>query len=129
MKLTLPTDNYKLLGTALFAGLLYFLLAIVGWHLTDQDRAHTYLVGILGVGLGWMIGILSAPYTEEEKARFGEYTGLLASFLSGYGVSKFDRLFEMSFERGRFEDPIFLARTAFFVSGMIITVVVVYGFR
>ena len=72
---------------ALFAICLVTLLVI--W------RDSMVLLGALvGTALGWAVGILLAPYPEEQK-RFQRLSKGIAGFLGGYVAAKLDRVFEL----------------------------------
>lgn len=83
--------NFKLamsFGTAsVFAICLITLLVV--W------RDSMVLLGALvGTALGWMVGILLAPYEEEQK-RFQRLSKGIAGFLGGYVAAKLDRVFDL----------------------------------
>ncbi len=73
---------------AVIVGLI--LLRIV-WILKDS---LAWLCLALGLVAGWAAGILLAPY-QSAKERFREYVKVASAFITGYGVSKLDRLFEL----------------------------------
>ena len=54
----------------------------------------------LGLSIGWGGGILLAPY-QSERAVFKEYSKLVAAFLTGFVVSKADRVFELWIEKNK----------------------------
>jgi hypothetical protein len=79
------------LVSALFiAGILLGVLI----HLGDS---LAWLSTALGLTAGWAVGLLLAPYESEEK-RFREYAKLVSVFITGYLVSKVDRLIELWFD-------------------------------
>lgn len=74
--------------------LLLTLIAEVGIAITVTESKFfmLFIIGILGFALGIFFGMLFTPYDEIEKKRFKPITGLIVSFLSGFGlaeVSKF----------------------------------------
>jgi hypothetical protein len=72
---------------AVFAICLVILLVI--W------RDSMILLGALvGTALGWAVGILLAPYPEEQK-RFQRLSKGIAGFLGGYVAAKLDRVFDL----------------------------------
>jgi|SRR5215469_3912675 len=76
---------------ALFAVCLIALLMI--W------RDSMVLLGALvGTALGWGVGLLLAPYPEEEK-RFQRLSKGIAGFLGGYVAAKIDRVFDLLMDK------------------------------
>jgi hypothetical protein len=72
---------------AVFAICLVILLVI--WR-----DSMILLGGLVGTALGWAVGILLAPYPEEQK-RFQRLSKGIAGFLGGYVAAKLDRVFDL----------------------------------
>lgn len=87
------SKQIKLVGSFIFALLVG---AILLWVLIARKDSLAWLATSLGLAAGWGTGILLAPY-QSEQLRFKEYAKVLSAFLSGYLVSKLDRLFELWF--------------------------------
>lgn len=87
------SKKIKLTASFTFAALIAVILA---WVLIVQKDLLAWLATSLGLAAGWGTGILLAPYQSEQQ-RFKDYAKIIAGFLSGYLVSKLDRLFEMWF--------------------------------
>lgn len=62
--------------------------------LFDLKDSMAWLSSAFGLAAGWSAGILLAPY-QSEQDRFREYVKVASAFITGYGVSKLDRLFEL----------------------------------
>jgi hypothetical protein len=101
---------------------LIVVLAVAACH-----DYQAWLSGMLGAGVGWVIGVLVSPYQEEER-QFGAYAKVGSGFLTGFAVSKVDRIFDLMVgdpgKPGSLLDPIVQARlliafTCFFLSMMI----------
>jgi hypothetical protein len=58
------------------------------------SNVHTYRPQAFGTALGWAVGILLAPYPEEQK-RFQRLSKGIAVFLGGYVAAKLDRVFDL----------------------------------
>ncbi len=87
----MTSKQIKIAGTFILAGIVGVMLLIVLWHLRDY---MALLCSALGLAAGWAMGILLAPY-QSEQDRFREYVKVASVFITGYGVSKLDRLFEL----------------------------------
>jgi len=55
---------------------------------------YSVLACVPGALVGWLIGVLLSPY-EEERALFSGYAKSAAAFVTGFLVSKLDRIFEL----------------------------------
>lgn len=71
------------------------------------DRCWSLLGNLGGVVVGWTVGTVCSPLSEEETTDFTKYAKVFGGFVSGFAVSKIDRLFE---EAARAH---FIATTAF----------------
>jgi hypothetical protein len=87
----MTSKKIKLAGSHVFAGIISVILAIVLWHLWDL---LALLCTALGLAAGWATGVLLAPY-QSEQDKFREYVTVASAFITGYGVSKLDRLFDL----------------------------------
>jgi hypothetical protein len=80
------------LGFASFAiGLL-----LICHHASTDARGYNYLLVLLGGLVGSILGIYWAPVSATEQARFVTIGQAVGTFLSGYFLSKIDRLLEKS---------------------------------
>jgi hypothetical protein len=59
---------------------------------SPAEFAYAWLVEILGIALGTLLGFLASPMGESEKAAFSMFAKTLAAFGSGYLLSKADPL-------------------------------------
>ena len=76
---------------AVFAICLVILLVI--W------RDSMILLGALvGTALGWAVGVLLAPYPQEQK-HFHRLSKGVAGFLGGYVAAKLDRVFDLLMDK------------------------------
>lgn len=94
---TLTSRQLKLVGSFVFAVLISGILVCVLIHLRDL---LAWLFSAFGLASGWAVGILASPYQSEQQ-RFKEYAKLAAAFVTGWAVTKIDRLFELSFDLTR----------------------------
>jgi len=85
---------------AVFTICVVILLAI--W------RDSMILLGaLIGTALGWAVGILLAPYPEEQK-RFQRLSKGIAGFLGGYVAAKIDRVFDLLMDKSSGSTPLIL---------------------
>lgn len=84
------------LGFVMYGGCL-----CAAWALgqSPQSTAINFLLCIFGGVLGWVVGILLTPKSDEEAQNFQKVGGAILSFVTGYLVSKADILFKQATEQ------------------------------
>jgi|SRR5579884_2653673 len=87
--------NLKLTMSFVTAGVfaIGLIILLVVWR-----DAMAWLSALIGTALGWAVGILLAPYEEEQK-RFQRLSKGIAGFLSGYVAAKLDRVFDLLMDK------------------------------
>lgn len=88
--------------------------------------AVNLLFTLLGAATGWVIGNLASPINKNEQIVFNELGTTIATFLSGYAVSKLDRLVEQGIFKGGTINKKRLISGGFFISALIIMSVWVF---
>ncbi|BAY21508.1 hypothetical protein NIES2100_12620 [Calothrix sp. NIES-2100] len=107
-----------LLATAIGLGLL--MIMAFTWP-TDLlvERYILFLNGLFGSGIGWLIGILISPYSNNEKSSFKTYITAAQGFITGFLVSKIDKVFELVIQdltNNAAAQQTILVRVSFFVT-------------
>jgi uncharacterized membrane protein YqaE (UPF0057 family) len=93
----------------------------------NQNYLLNWLVCLLGIVIGWSIGLMVSPASEGESHRFSGLAKALSAFLSGYILSKLDRVIEVFLQQpDRFFQEIFLIKLALFLTAFFLGLVVVY---
>jgi hypothetical protein len=75
---------------AMFANLTYSLtvlvLAMVAVFSSSSwpERMMNVVSACVGLGLGWVLGIVVSPSDESEQSEFSAYTKALSTFFTGY---------------------------------------------
>jgi hypothetical protein len=80
-----------------FATAAVFAICIIVLLVIWRD-AMALLAALIGTGLGWAVGILLAPYPEEQK-RFQQLSKGIAGFFGGYVAAKMDRIFDLLLDK------------------------------
>lgn len=83
--------------TTSFATAAVFVLCMIVLLVIWRD-AVALLAALIGTTLGWAVGILLAPYPEEQK-RFQQLSKGIAGFLGGYVAAKLDRVFDLLMDK------------------------------
>ncbi len=123
--------GYKLFATAL-SGVIVGSALIVLAYLVGPDRADypiTYIVCICGYILGWIVAIISTPMNTSDENKISRFTSVVGTFLSGYMLSKLDRVFEKIFDPALVFDSLTGVRILLFVCCFGMTFILVFYYR
>ena len=93
-------SGYKLFATEL-SGVVVGVALIILAYLVGQDRSvypTTYIICISGYILGWIVALISTPMNTNDESKIGRFTKMVGTFLSGYLLSKLDKIFERLFD-------------------------------
>jgi len=104
-------------GLIVLVGVLGALLLYTFVYSDKAQQGRLLLIGAGGSTLGWLIGIMVTPYSKEESKRLSEVARLAYGFLTGYVVSKLDRVIEHLFA-GPIDGAINLLAIDFVVIGV-----------
>jgi hypothetical protein len=118
-----------------FVSLFYFfitypMLIWVAWLSSgdlNEKFAYSFLVGLAGMAVGHILGFFASPYNQGEKAAFSEYGKAIAAFVSGFLLSKLDKLLEVVADP--VNHPIPGARALIFIIAMATATITTYVFR
>ena len=75
----------------------YPMLIWIIWLFSEKpaEFAYSFLVGLAGMAVGNILGFFASPYNKGEKTAFSEYGKAIAAFVTGFLLSKFDKLMEV----------------------------------
>ena len=113
--------------TVIVSGVLVFLcFKIVA---TPQDGYLNLAIVLASVCVGWLLGTFVSPETGSEQSRFMTYGKAVSAFISGYLVSKLDKVVEMILSPQTLAVPVASFRLAASVAAIISAVLVTYILR
>jgi len=123
--------NYKLVGSAAAGLALGGTVTYLSYAMGDDFKASSLnlLIVVLGLALGWLLGILLSPYSETEEKKFTEYAKAFGVFASGYLVGKVDKVIEALFQPDFIIDSVHGFRVMSFLAAVIISLVFTFIFR
>lgn len=83
--------NTKITISFTATAILYCAIFYLAYNVKEKplDAYLNYTILILAIALGWLFGVILAPYSQEVE-KFAEYGQGISLFLSGYFISKFD---------------------------------------
>jgi hypothetical protein len=112
--------------TLVVVGFLLFLSFKM--FLNDDDAYLNIAIFMASSSVGWLLGTFNSPKNSKEKVIFGEYGKAVSAFISGYLVSKLDKLVEMILSPTTLQVPVasfrLVGSTSCFVTAMLITYVI-----
>jgi hypothetical protein len=95
----------------------------------SEDHPINLLFIVLALALGVTLGLMITPVSGEERAAFADYAKYVATFASGYLISKIDPLITAVVRPDAALMPVNSFRILAFVSCFIFAVVSVYVIR
>jgi uncharacterized membrane protein len=124
-------SNYNLLATAV-SGAIVGTALIVMAYLVGEDRSiypTTYIICICGYILGWIVAIISTPMNKTDEDKIGRFTKITGTFLTGYLLSKFDKILENILDPVKVFSSIAGVRILLFICCFGLTFIMVYYYR
>lgn len=124
-------SNYKLFATAL-SGVIVGLGLIILAYLVGPDKKDypiTYIICISGYILGWIVALISTPMNAADETKIGRFTATVGTFLSGYILSKTDKVLEQIFDPAQVFDTLAGGRILLFICCFGLTFIMVFYYR
>jgi hypothetical protein len=116
--------------TFIFGVILYgMLFGFTYYRVLDSRECFLDICLLnLGVACGWLLGIYVSPDTQAEAERFTRLGTAVGSFLTGYVLSKSDKLLEWVFVPGHWSYDVAF-RFILWLSGLLIAGLASYTLR
>jgi uncharacterized membrane protein YeaQ/YmgE (transglycosylase-associated protein family) len=124
-------SNYNLLATGI-SGAVVGTAIIVMAYLVGEERSvypTTYIICICGYILGWIVALVSTPMNKTDEDKLGRFTKLAGTFLTGYLLSKFDKILEKILDPAQIFSSIAGARVLLFICCFGLTFILVFYYR
>ena len=110
----------------------YAILIWIGYLFSANttEFAYTFLVGLGGAAVGNVLGLLASPYNRGERTSFSDYAKALATFVTGFLLSKLDKLLGVAADPDMLaRHPIYGARVLVFLVAAVTGAIITYTFR
>lgn len=110
----------------------YPMLIWVVWLSSEKPKefAYSFLIGLAGMAVGHILGFFASPYNQGEKTAFSEYGKAVAAFMTGFLLSKLDKLLEVVADPESLkQNSIYGARALIFIIAMATATITTYVFR
>ena len=123
--------NYKITATGFIGLALGIALLVFAYLAGPQQHVYpiTYIICICGSLLGWLIAIISTPYDKTDEDKIGKFTKFIGTFLSGYILSKFDKVIEKVIDPAQILSSLIGIRIILFVCCFTLTFIIVFVYR
>lgn len=128
---TLKPEGYNLFATAISGVIVGIALIFLAYLIGPESSVYpvTYIICICGYIMGWIVALVSTPMNANDESRIGRFTKLVGTFLTGYLLSKFDKVFERLFDPALIFTPLIGARILLFVCCFGLTFIMVFYYR
>jgi hypothetical protein len=105
-------------------------IGILTWVAAEvRDAPISIGLALLGAAAGWLVGFLLSSHGDIEKASFGNLGSALIGGLSGYVLSKADKLTGKLFDPETYGDAKVLARASICLAAIILSSIATYNAR
>jgi hypothetical protein len=122
--------NWKIWSTVIFAAIGYGCLIFNAIKIGSSEHIPiTYMTCISAWILGWIVAIITTPYDKSDEDKIGKFTKMVGSFLSGYLLSKFDKVIEKAITPAIVLSDIYGIRILLFACFFGLTWIFVFVFR
>jgi hypothetical protein len=96
---------------------------------TPQDGYLNLAIVLASVCVGWLLGTFVSPESSSEQTRFTTYGKAVSAFVSGYLVSKLDKVVEMILSPETLAVPVAAFRLTASVAAVVSALLVTYIMR
>jgi uncharacterized membrane protein YeaQ/YmgE (transglycosylase-associated protein family) len=124
-------SNYNLLATAVSGAIVGSALIVMAYLVGEERSVYptTYIICICGYILGWIVALISTPMNKTDEDKLGRFTKMAGTFLTGYLLSKFDKILEKILDPAQVFSSIAGARILLFICCFGLTFIMVYYYR
>ena len=88
-----------------------------------------FLFVFCGGLIGWTLGVFITPIDPKEQSKFTQYGKFITAFITGFLVSKIDKVFELVTQKPNAIDDVFQARFLFFVTSFFLGLLCTFIWR
>lgn len=123
--------SYKIISTGFFGSVIGIGLIIFAFQFDkdNENRTITLLVCTLGLILGWIVAIMTTPYNKKDGDSIDKFSKLVGTFLTGYILSKADKVIEKVFREDYILSIQIGGRLLFFLCFFGLSWIVVFVYR
>lgn len=123
--------NYKIVGSTAVATAILGVIVALCFIVGDGAEVRALHFAVLGAStsLGWLTGVLVSPYDPREAREFPKHLTSISAFVSGYLVSKIDRVLEHMLSPELLLSTVAGFRALAGVCGFTVAVLVTYIYR
>jgi hypothetical protein len=128
------SNNFRTIGMLLTDGIIIIPLLLLCFYIATNDKGEidkislTINLGTLisGAAVGWLVGFLITPYTDDEEEKFSSVSKAISVFASGYLIAKIDKAVERMLSPENLFQAIVAFRGMTFVAAFIVALLTTY---
>jgi|SRR5689334_19182258 len=127
-----PTRHYyNLLATVLSGIIIGSALIFFAYKVGTGKDVYpiTFLICIFGYILGWIIALISTPMSKNDEDGISKFSKVVGTFISGYLLSKLDKVLEAIFNPASLFTTIAGPRLLLFACCFGLTFILVFYYR
>ena len=113
------------LGIVVTMGFLCFHVGTV----VPEDHIINLAILLTSIAFGWLLGTFTSPDSPDEETRFSRYGTAIKAFVSGYLISKCDKLVTAILDPDSLFKQLPLFRFLLCLSGLLVATMVTYILR
>jgi hypothetical protein len=121
--------NFKIKASTISIFIIAFILLAATYFDNPKDFAFTLIICLLGSILGWLVAMLVTPYGQTDATNLKSFSKIIGSFLTGYVLSKLDKVFETFVNEKQYADKLTIIRLMLFISFFFLFWILVFSYR
>jgi hypothetical protein len=123
--------NLKVTISSIVIFIFIFLLLIVAYLSSSgqKDLTFTFLICLFGSIIGWLVAMVVTPYGQADETSLKSFSKIIGSFLTGYVLSKLDKIIETFINNNDYTNELILTRLMLFVSFFFLFWILVFNYR
>jgi drug/metabolite transporter (DMT)-like permease len=122
-------ERTTVVATNVVAAMLSVVLVALAYFAEAMPTSHGVgingLILVLGALVGWALAVSWVPFDDTEKTVYASIGAAVTAFVTGYAVSKFDRLLEATVYPAGVPSLPALVKVGLFIAALLLTAIVI----
>jgi uncharacterized YccA/Bax inhibitor family protein len=121
--------NFKVIVSTVAILTIAIILLISSYFQHHDNFLYALIISLFGAILGWLFAMLVTPYGATDKAGFQTFSKIIGSFITGYVLSKLDKVIEIFINTQKYQNEIIFERIILFISFFLLFWILVFNYR
>ncbi len=121
--------NYKVKISTITIFIISSILFLAAYWRFPNDFAVTLIIFLFGCTIGLLMAMLVTPYGQTDAANLKSFSKIVGSFLTGYVLSKLDKIFETFISEKQYSDELTAVRIILFLCFFLLFWILVFNYR